>query len=108
MAYRIVDELASTSSGDFVEDEDEIGNVASDKGGKGRQERGEGERAGILDEEERNEVVFRRLEGLGYRVGQGLVERFVQSLRRGYGIGVENAIGAVMGVEERQGDMGTG
>ncbi|KAL8944392.1 MAG: hypothetical protein Q9216_000443 [Gyalolechia sp. 2 TL-2023] len=28
------------------------------------------------DEEEQNEATFRRLETLGYRVGQGLVERF--------------------------------
>jgi len=30
-----------------------------------------------LDEEEEREAVFWRLEGLGYRVGQGLVERYV-------------------------------
>lgn len=29
-----------------------------------------------LDEEEQREAAFRRLDGLGYRVGQGLVERF--------------------------------
>ncbi|KAI4235139.1 MAG: hypothetical protein L6R40_006538 [Gallowayella cf. fulva] len=29
-----------------------------------------------VDEEEQREAVFRRLDGLGYRVGQGLVERF--------------------------------
>ncbi|KAI4276716.1 MAG: hypothetical protein LQ337_002291 [Flavoplaca oasis] len=37
------------------------------------------ERAGVttrLDEEEQREAVFRRLDHLGYRVGQGLVERF--------------------------------
>jgi hypothetical protein len=30
-----------------------------------------------LDEEEERDAVFRRLEALGYRVGQGLVERYV-------------------------------
>lgn len=29
-----------------------------------------------IDEEEQREVAFRRLELLGYRVGQGLVERY--------------------------------
>ncbi len=74
MAYRIVDELASASSADLTEDESGDENIASKEG---RQEGAEGERTGILDEEERNEVVFRRLEALGYRVGQGLAERCV-------------------------------
>ncbi|MCJ1406430.1 Trafficking protein particle complex subunit 33 [Ptychographa xylographoides] len=30
----------------------------------------------VIDEEEQREAAFRRLETLGYRVGQGLVERF--------------------------------
>lgn len=30
-----------------------------------------------IDEEEQREAAFRRLDNLGYRVGQGLVERFV-------------------------------
>ena len=30
-----------------------------------------------VDEEEQREAAFRRLETLGYRVGQGLVERYV-------------------------------
>ena len=33
-----------------------------------------------MDEEEERDAVFYRLEMLGYRVGQGLVERFVLSL----------------------------
>ncbi|KAL8923398.1 MAG: hypothetical protein Q9172_003147 [Xanthocarpia lactea] len=32
--------------------------------------------AQVMDEEEQREAVFRRLDALGYRVGQGLVERF--------------------------------
>ena len=31
--------------------------------------------AKTVDEDEQKEAVFRRLEALGYRVGQGLVER---------------------------------
>lgn len=34
-----------------------------------------GEEKGAVDEEEQREAAFRRLETLGYRVGQGLVER---------------------------------
>jgi len=34
-------------------------------------------RKSILDEDEEREAVFFRLEGLGYRVGLGLVERYV-------------------------------
>ncbi|MCJ1240262.1 Trafficking protein particle complex subunit 33 [Varicellaria rhodocarpa] len=49
MAYRLTDELAARTLGD------------SD---------------GAADEEEQKEAAFRRLETLGYRVGQGLVERF--------------------------------
>lgn len=36
-----------------------------------------GSRRGVLDEEEERDAVFYRLETLGYRVGQGLVERYV-------------------------------
>lgn len=34
------------------------------------------EKGGVLDEEEAREATFFRLEALGYRVGQGLAERF--------------------------------
>jgi hypothetical protein len=36
-----------------------------------------------LDDEEEREAMFYRLESLGYRVGQGLVERFVRKLGAG-------------------------
>lgn len=39
--------------------------------------RGEGAAAGEYEDEEAREEVFYRLDGLGYRVGQGLVERYV-------------------------------
>jgi len=35
-----------------------------------------------LDEEDSREAVFHRLESLGYRVGLGVVERYVQPIRR--------------------------
>lgn len=34
----------------------------------------------LADEEEQKEATFRRLDALGYRVGQGLVERFADTL----------------------------
>jgi hypothetical protein len=37
----------------------------------------------VMDEEEEREAVFRRLDGIGYRVGQGLVERYVYLVYRG-------------------------
>lgn len=47
--------------------------------GAGHKERGKelqnGE--GRMDEDEERDAVFYRLESLGYRVGQGLVERYV-------------------------------
>ena len=51
MAYRLADELAARIPGD-------------------------GDKAATTDEEEQKEAAFRRLETLGYRVGQGLVERY--------------------------------
>ena len=59
MAYRLTDELAARTLGD------------SD---------------GAADEEEQKEAAFRRLETLGYRVGQGLVERYVVWLERSIGL----------------------
>lgn len=44
--------------------------------GTGTGTRGEGR----MDEEEERDAVFYRLEMLGYRVGQGMVERYVMSL----------------------------
>ncbi|KAK4179634.1 putative trafficking protein particle complex subunit 6B [Triangularia setosa] len=37
---------------------------------------------GTVDEDEEREAVFYRLEGIGYRVGQGLVERFAKDRGR--------------------------
>lgn len=46
-----------------------------------------------MDEDEERDAVFARLEALGYRVGQGLVERYVflpflLSRKRSWGVGV--------------------
>ncbi|KAK9318901.1 transport protein particle component-domain-containing protein [Lipomyces orientalis] len=41
-----------------------------------------GEKDGRIGEEERRGAVFKHVEGLGYRVGQGLVERFSQDRPR--------------------------
>ena len=54
MAFRLADELASSST-------------TTAKGNEGNK---------IIDEDEQKEAAFRRLETLGYRVGQGLVERY--------------------------------
>lgn len=38
----------------------------------------------VMDEEEERDAVFYRLETLGYRVGQGLVERYVAPCLRSF------------------------
>ncbi|KAI0115094.1 transport protein particle component [Daldinia grandis] len=65
MAYRVANEL----------DAPEPGAVAA-AGGGGSGETGTAEQK-KLDEDEERDAVFFRLDGLGYRVGLGLVERFV-------------------------------
>ena len=50
------------------------GGGGKDSGGSGG---GVGHNGEELDEEEEREAVFYRLEMLGYRVGQGLAERYV-------------------------------
>lgn len=48
------------------------------KAGAGSLLAGQGQGTGtVMDEEEEREAVFCRLEAIGYRVGQGLVERYV-------------------------------
>ncbi len=93
MASRLVRELSvgdvpssssisrgGTTNGDAPDQDGE-----DDRGARKRRgsERVDGEGNGValahgrLDEEEEREAVFYRLESLGYRVGQGLVERCV-------------------------------
>jgi hypothetical protein len=92
MAYRIANELEEASSNSSSSNNDknggskssnieETGSISTTTGtistapgtgtgtGTGRKSR--------LDEDEEREAVFFRLEGLGYRVGLGLVERYV-------------------------------
>jgi hypothetical protein len=81
MAYRIVNELDAPSS--------PLPTTATSppqsRKGDGSLKSGTGGVVGAngtrkMDEEEERDAVFYRLEMLGYRVGQGLVERFVLSL----------------------------
>lgn len=88
MAYRITADLATreeewmrgSSSGskrtrsDAAED---AGSVAGTIGRGGTTVAGDGT---VVDEEEAREAVFNRLEGLGYRVGLGVVERYAAIL----------------------------
>ncbi|ROV98930.1 hypothetical protein VSDG_03657 [Cytospora chrysosperma] len=72
MAYRVTNELeaaeaANTSDGvSSAAGTATAGSLVAGAGGPRR----------VLDEEEERDAVFYRLETLGYRVGQGLVERF--------------------------------
>lgn len=74
MAYRLVNEV----------DQGVHGGAEDNSTGKGSQDRNSGEKVAAgeesrhrrqLDEDEERDAVFFRLESLGYRVGQGLVER---------------------------------
>lgn len=75
MAYRVTNQLeeeatAAAASATVVSGDESThaqGQIARTAGSESRK----------MDEEEEKDSVFFRLEGLGYRVGQGLVERFV-------------------------------
>lgn len=76
MAYRVVNEVDAAGLDDRIEKKEK------DSGGslKGSVQNGTGSMNGKkMDEEEERDAVFFRLEILGYRVGQGLVERLVDS-----------------------------
>lgn len=84
MAYRIANELQEASdegsgSGSGSKNNEGAGSVSTSAGtmstAPGPASSAAG-RTGKLDEEEEREAVFFRLEGLGYRVGLGLVERY--------------------------------
>ncbi|KAI1268664.1 BET3 family protein [Xylariaceae sp. FL1019] len=84
MAYRVANELEevaaeqsnnskeNNTSGADTRDSASVSTAA----GVGGSTVGAGRRKGRMDEDEEREAVFFRLEGLGYRVGLGLVERF--------------------------------
>ncbi|KAI1191337.1 BET3 family protein [Nemania serpens] len=78
MAYRIANELEEAS--DDSRNNEEGGSVCASAGTISTTSRATSApsiaRKSKLDEDEEREAVFFRLEGLGYRVGLGLVERF--------------------------------
>jgi len=83
MAYRIVNEIDSPSTPPLqIQTQAQAQSpTQSRKGGDGSLKSGAGTlgngTAGRkMDEEEERDAVFYRLEMLGYRVGQGLVERY--------------------------------
>ncbi|OWO99475.1 transporter particle component [Marssonina coronariae] len=80
MAYRVVNEVDSTSSTGTSKDgkggkagHESVGSSVAKSSGGNVSGNGSGRK---MDEEEERDAVFFRLEMLGYRVGQGLVERF--------------------------------
>jgi hypothetical protein len=79
MAYRIVNEVdgdpAVVQKDDMSVKSRAQGGTASGDGRTGGEINGAG--AKKMDEDEERDAVFFRLEMLGYRVGQGLVERYV-------------------------------
>ncbi|KAI1821771.1 BET3 family protein [Xylaria intraflava] len=72
MAYRITNKLEDANDGKINE---ATGSINTSVGATSTAPTTTG-RKGKLDEDEEREAVFYRLEGLGYRVGLGLVERF--------------------------------
>ncbi|KAK4457439.1 trafficking protein particle complex subunit 6B [Cladorrhinum samala] len=86
MAYRVTNQLASSSSATSSPSTGSDPTIQSQiqEGKKEEQEREPpaASAAVVLDEEELRESVFFRLESIGYRVGQGLVERFSRDRTR--------------------------
>lgn len=68
MAYRVTNELEASASSTSVQGSTPA--AAEDKDAPSAPR-------AAMDEEEERDAVFYRLETLGYRVGQGLVERYV-------------------------------
>lgn len=78
MAYRVVNEVDAAGIDDRIieKKEKDTGGGSSLKGSVANGTAGS-TNGRKMDEEEERDAVFFRLEMLGYRVGQGLVERFV-------------------------------
>jgi hypothetical protein len=78
MAYRVVNEVDAAGIDDRIieKKEKDTGGSSSLKGSVANGTAGS-TNGRKMDEEEERDAVFFRLEMLGYRVGQGLVERFV-------------------------------
>ena len=68
MAYRVANEVDAGASNGATAGHKEKENGAGS---------GEKVKEARMDEDEERDAVFYRLEALGYRVGQGLVERYV-------------------------------
>jgi len=75
MAYRVVNEVDATGIDDRIVEKKEKDAGGSLKGSVANGTAGS-TNGRKMDEEEERDAVFFRLEMLGYRVGQGLVERF--------------------------------
>jgi hypothetical protein len=80
MAYRITADLAAREE-EYLQPskkQNRLSGTSNDaNSGTGGPVGGGATTAGGMDEEEAREAVFHRLENLGYRVGLGIVERFV-------------------------------
>jgi len=75
MAYRVVNDIDASPEAKEAEALALAAAAAKTKGKKGPVVRSD-VRTSKMDEDEERDAVFLRLEGLGYRVGQGLVERY--------------------------------
>jgi hypothetical protein len=71
MAYRVTNELEVAAAR-----QDPSSSSSSDPSQQQQQQQYSSEPQKLLDEDEERDAVFYRLETLGYRVGQGLVERY--------------------------------
>jgi hypothetical protein len=85
MAYRITADLAAReeewTKGSNTTKANRLSGASNDASTGGN---GGAVGAATVDEEEAREAVFHRLEGLGYRVGLGIVERYVCHARFAY------------------------
>lgn len=68
MAYRVTNELEAAAQGVSATPDETPQTTSQQNGVAGNSRK-------LLDEDEERDAVFYRLETLGYRVGQGLVER---------------------------------
>lgn len=80
MAYRVADELsrrehANGTENGIVKAKASRGGIVKDAEGSTSDEGGRGGAEAEGEAERRRDGAYRRLEGLGYRVGQGIVER---------------------------------
>ena len=100
MAYRIVNEVDGDAAQIQAQVQKDEGSVSV----KSRGDKGQGGIGGEMtngagtkkmDEDEERDAVFFRLEMLGYRVGQGLVERYVRLSLEGMvpGLAAEAGLG---------------